>query len=27
VFQEEKREFYGIEQLWGDAIEVPFKGK
>ncbi|OYU94551.1 MAG: ribosome silencing factor [Bacteroidetes bacterium B1(2017)] len=27
VFQEEKRTFYGIEQLWGDAIEVPFKGK
>jgi len=27
VFQEEKREFYGLEQLWGDAKEVPFKGK
>lgn len=27
VFQEEKREFYGVEELWGDAIEVPFKGK
>lgn len=27
VFQEEKRDFYGVEELWGDAIEVPFKGK
>lgn len=27
IFQEEKRDFYGIEQLWGDAVEVPFKGK
>jgi ribosome-associated protein len=27
VFVDEKRSFYGIEQLWGDAIEVPFKGK
>lgn len=27
VFQQEKREFYGVEELWGDATEVPFKGK
>ncbi len=27
VFQEEKREFYGIEDLWGDAEIVEFKGK
>ncbi len=27
VFQEEKREFYGVEELWGDAVEVAFKGK
>lgn len=27
VFQDEKREFYGIEQLWGDAEEIVFKGK
>ncbi|MBC7384173.1 MAG: ribosome silencing factor [Bacteroidia bacterium] len=27
VFQEEKRDFYSIEQLWGDAEEVIFKGK
>lgn len=27
IFQEEKREFYGIEQLWGDAQEIVFKGK
>ncbi len=27
IFQEEKREFYAVEELWGDAIEVPFKGK
>lgn len=27
IFQEEKRHFYGIEQLWGDAEEVVFKGK
>jgi ribosome-associated protein len=27
IFQEEKREFYGIEQLWGDAEEIVFKGK
>lgn len=27
VFQREKREFYAVEELWGDAQEVPFKGK
>ncbi len=27
VFQEEKREFYGVEELWGDASDIPFKGK
>lgn len=27
IFQEEKRDFYGIEQLWGDAEEIIFKGK
>lgn len=27
VFQREKREFYAVEELWGDAVEVPFKGK
>jgi len=27
VFQEEKRGFYGIEELWGDAEEIVFKGK
>lgn len=27
VFQTEKREFYALEELWGDAVEVPFKGK
>lgn len=27
IFLEEKREFYGVEELWGDAIEVPFEGK
>lgn len=27
VFQREKREFYAVEELWGDATEVPFKGK
>ena len=27
VFQEEKREFYAVEELWGDAIVVPFEGK
>ncbi len=27
IFLEEKRDFYGIEQLWGDAKELVFKGK
>lgn len=27
VFQQEQRDFYDIEGLWGDATEVPFKGK
>ena len=27
VFQAEKREFYAVEELWGDAKEVKFKGK
>ena len=27
IFQREKREFYGVEELWGDAILVPFTGK
>ncbi len=27
IFQEEKRDFYAIEELWGDAKEVVFKGK
>lgn len=27
IFQREKREFYAVEELWGDAKEVPFKGK
>lgn len=27
VFQREKREFYAVEELWGDAIEIPFEGK
>jgi ribosome-associated protein len=27
VFLEEKRHFYNIEGLWGDAKEIPFKGK
>ncbi|TAE82762.1 MAG: ribosome silencing factor [Bacteroidetes bacterium] len=27
VFQREKREFYAVEELWGDAKEVVFKGK
>jgi ribosome-associated protein len=27
VFQEEKRDFYGIEELWGDAVDVAFVGK
>jgi ribosome-associated protein len=24
VFQREKRDFYAVEELWGDALEVPF---
>jgi ribosome-associated protein len=27
VFQREKRDFYAIEELWGDATEITFKGK
>ena len=27
VFQREKREFYAVEELWGDAVQVEFKGK
>lgn len=27
VFQREKREFYAVEELWGDALEVKFTGK
>ncbi|MEI6595690.1 MAG: ribosome silencing factor [Bacteroidota bacterium] len=27
VFQKEKRGFYAIEDLWKDAVIVPFKGK
>jgi ribosome-associated protein len=27
VFQQEKREFYAVEELWGDAIVVPFEGQ
>lgn len=27
IFQTEKREFYGVEELWGDALIVPFVGK
>jgi ribosome-associated protein len=27
VFQRDKRDFYAIEELWGDAKEVKFKGK
>ncbi len=27
VFQKDLRGFYDIEGLWGDAIEIPFKGK
>ncbi len=27
IFQEEKRDFYGIEQLWGDSENIEFKGK
>ena len=27
VFQKEKREFYALEELWGDALDVKFEGK
>ncbi|MES2689466.1 MAG: ribosome silencing factor [Bacteroidota bacterium] len=27
IFQREKREYYAVEELWGDAKEVVFKGK
>ncbi len=27
VFQQEKREFYAVEELWGDAIDIPFEGR
>ncbi|MEI6506901.1 MAG: ribosome silencing factor [Bacteroidota bacterium] len=27
VFQQEKRDFYAVEELWGDAVPVPFKAK
>ena len=27
IFQKEKRDFYAVEELWGDAEVVPFKGK
>lgn len=27
VFQKEKRDFYGVEELWGDAKILPFKAK
>jgi ribosome-associated protein len=27
IFQTEKREFYAVEELWGDAINVAFVGK
>jgi ribosome-associated protein len=27
IFLDEKRTFYGIEQLWGDAENIEFKGK
>ena len=27
VFQREKREFYAVEELWGDAVLVAFEGK
>lgn len=27
VFQREKREFYAVEDLWGDAVQVEFIGK
>ena len=27
IFQQEKREFYAVEELWGDAIDIPFEGE
>jgi ribosome-associated protein len=27
IFQTEKREFYAVEELWGDALNVEFIGK
>jgi ribosome-associated protein len=27
IFQEEKRAFYAVEELWGDATEIAFEGK
>lgn len=27
VFLDEMRDFYDLESLWGDAIDIPFKGK
>lgn len=27
IFQTEKREFYAVEELWGDALNVEFTGK
>lgn len=27
IFQQEKREFYAVEELWGDAIIVEFEGR
>ncbi|MFA9213113.1 MAG: ribosome silencing factor [Candidatus Methylacidiphilales bacterium] len=27
IFQTEKREFYAVEELWGDALNVEFVGK
>lgn len=27
IFQQEKREFYAVEELWGDAILVDFEGR
>lgn len=27
VFQREKREFYAVEELWGDAVQLEFIGK
>jgi ribosome-associated protein len=26
VFQREKRDFYAVEELWGDALDVAFEG-